>query len=538
MARGRMVPSGRAVVDCPRNDTEELVKPIVPALPPAASRRRGLRTLGAGAAALLAACAPLAATPTPAAPPRSDESAASSAAHDLSRAFRDAAGEAMPAVVSIVVDRGPRDASEIPDLFRFFFERPGEEPRDPNAPEAPGREEPSDLPPDVGSASGFVLDSAGHVVTNDHVVEGAIGIRVLLRDGREFPAEVVGRDEATDVAVLRIRAEDLPVAELGDSDDVQVGDWVLALGSPLGLDFTVTAGIVSAKGRRLTTREGSLEAFLQTDAAINPGNSGGPLVDLSGRVVGINTAISGGPVFIGYGFAIPMELARRVIGDLIEHGAVRRPKLGVQISDVTAVDAEAYGLETVTGADVNVVEPGGPAARAGIRLGDVIVAVDDHPVEDATDLTAYLARYEPGDTVEVTVLRGERRRTIDVQLGVFEVTREPQTEPVARAGPAERALGFRMEELDAELAGRFGWPAEERGVIVTDVGRFAPAALAGLRPGQKVVSVDGEPVEGSADLERIASDVEPGEVVSLHVRAPDEAETLINYRVDSDRASR
>src|SRR5690606_6824878 len=262
--------------------------------------------------------------------------------------------------------------------------------------------------PREGSGSGFIFDSRGYVMTNRHVVADADEVIVTLSDGREYRATVVGTDPMTDVAVIRIDpngGKPLPVATLGSSEDLQVGDWVLALGNPLGLDFTVTAGIVSAKGRNvgILRREANLsavEAFIQTDAAINPGNSGGPLADLTGRVVGVNTAIASATGFYaGYGFAIPIEVARKVANDLIEHGVVRRPRLGVLVEEINATDAEVYGLDEVAGAEVKQVQEGTPAAKAGLKVGDVIVGLDGVPIRTATQLISSLAQREPGEKV-------------------------------------------------------------------------------------------------------------------------------------------
>src|SRR5690606_31873336 len=238
--------------------------------------------------------------------------------------------------------------------------------------------------------------------------EGAERIIVRLADGREFDASVVGADPNTDVAVIRINArqgESFPVSQFGDSDALRVGDWVLALGNPLGLDFTVTAGIVSAKNRSINILQNEmntqLEAFIQTDAAINRGNSGGPMVDLLGRVVGINTAIeSGTGFFAGAGLAIPINLARTVGGDLLESGAVHRPRLGIQFTAVDAADAEVYGLPSVAGAEISTPPADGtPAAEAGIRMGDVIVSIEGEPIRTVAELQARVARMRPGETI-------------------------------------------------------------------------------------------------------------------------------------------
>jgi serine protease Do len=438
------------------------------------------------------------------------------AARALSGAFRNAARSTMPAVVFIQVEKsaGASERPQVPAPFRFFFGPPGEE---------------QERPPQQGAGSGFIIDEAGHIVTNNHVVEGASYINVRLLDGREFDAELIGGDPSSDVAVVQIdpEGEDLPVARFGASENARVGDWVIALGSPLGLDFTVTAGIISAKGRQLRG-QAALEAFIQTDAAINPGNSGGPLVNLEGNVVGINTAIFGSNRFVGYGFAIPADLAERVIRDLLEYGEVRRPRLGVSVSDVTAVDAEAYGLDEVRGADVSSVEEGSPADEAGIELGDVIVAVDGKPVEDATDLITTLAGMAPGDEVELDLIRDGESTTVTAELGRFE------SEELAGGGEdqrekTERTLGFSVAPLTPEIARQLGYD-RSKGVVISQVSPFSAAANAGVRKGMLVLAINDSSVSSPRDVARVAEEIAAGDVISLRVLVPDIGETIINYR--------
>jgi serine protease Do len=440
-------------------------------------------------------------------------------AQALSATFRAAASHALPAVVNIEVQKpGGAAGQEIPEQFRRFFGLP-----------PGGRQEPEEVP---GAGSGFVIDDQGHVITNNHVVEGATSVIVKLVDGREFTAKVVGTDPMTDVAVLKIaqpaNGKPLPIAELGDSSSLQVGDWVLALGSPLELEFTVTTGIVSAMGRQLTNRPSALEAFIQTDAAINPGNSGGPLVDLTGRVVGINTAIFGGPRFVGYGFAIPVNLAKKVVHDILEFGRVRRPQLGIQIQPVTEADAEVYGLPEIRGAEVVNVQPGSPAARAGLRIGDVILELDGKMIQNATDLTTKLAQYQPEETVRLTLFRDKQHRNVSVVLGEFEQeasTAEPRPEPHA----VEQALGFRVEPLTEQIAQQLEID-RTRGVVVASVGPLSAAGRAGVRPGMVVLAINGREVATVRDVERIAREIGAGQVVSLRVEAAELGELIINYR--------
>ncbi len=443
------------------------------------------------------------------------------AGQELSRSFRAAAQAALPAVVFVSVERdaSARDPRGV-NPFDFFF--------GPQMPEGGG-----EMPPQQGSGSGFIYSRDGHVITNHHVIEGADYVQVRLVDGREFQAEVVGSDPQSDVAVLQIEERgraDLPVARIGSSEPLQVGDWVLALGSPLDLEATVTAGIVSAKRRQLTGRPSALEAFIQTDAAINPGNSGGPLVDLTGSVVGINTAILGGRGFIGYGFAIPIDLAKKVASDILEYGEVRRPQLGVQIGTVTAVDAEVYGLPEIRGAEIVQVVEDSPAARAGLRIGDVVLAIDGEEIADPAALTTTLARHQPGDEVVLTVFRDGRESRIEVELGRFENGEAEPAEERRRGQASRETLGFHTEQLTPAIAERLGHEQSE-GVVIADVAQFGTAFNAGVRAGQILLRINGQPVETPADVERIAEEVERGQVVSLRIVDANFGETIINYRV-------
>jgi serine protease Do len=389
-----------------------------------------------------------------------------------------------------------------------------------------------------GSGSGFIFDAGGYILTNHHVVRNALNVNVVLLDGREYTAEVIGTDPSTDVAVIRVeadRGETLPVIELGESDHLRVGDWVIALGNPLGLTFTATAGIISAKGRSIgilsQASDTPLEAFIQTDAAINPGNSGGPLVDLNGRVIGINTAIeSQTGFFSGAGFAIPIELARRVAEDLMRHGVVHRPRLGVSIEDVNAADAEVYSLPAVTGAEITSVAPGTPADAAGLRLGDVILALNNEPIHTVADLQARVARFNPGDRVKVGFIRYGDSMETTVQLGEFEAARTER--PRERQQRERNPLGFNVSALPPQIAAQLGI----RGENIPVVSRVDPLSAAGrtrLRSGQVIRQFNGREIRTIRDLERAASGIRTGDVVSLIVldaRASDPVPTIINYR--------
>jgi serine protease Do len=436
----------------------------------------------------------------------------------LSSAFRGAAESVLPSVVFVSVEReiAGEMPAQIPDLFRRFFDF------DAPAPETP-------VPPQIGSGSGFVFDDEGHIITNHHVVAEATRVDVRTFDGQEFEAEVVGSDPVTDIALLRVGAHggELSRAPIGDSQSLLIGDWVIALGNPLGLDFTVTAGIVSARGRRLTGRQSAVESFIQTDAAINPGNSGGPLVDLSGRVVGINTAIAGSDRFVGYGFAVPMRLALEVVDDLLEYGYARRPRLGIRVSSVTAVDAEVYGLDRVRGAEVNTVDPDSPA-EGRLEVGDVILELDGDPIETANDLTAGLRLRDPGEEVELVVQRDRRQQRIRVVLGEFE-QEEAETRPVPGPDDAEELMGFRLQSLTPQLANQFGIERDS-GLIITDVRPFSQAARAGVRAGQILLELNGEPVRSTSAFRDQAEGLEADDVVSLRVIDPEVGETIVNFR--------
>ncbi|MDX1675069.1 MAG: PDZ domain-containing protein, partial [Longimicrobiales bacterium] len=434
-----------------------------------------------------------------------------STAAALSRTFRAAAAKALPSVVSVTVTSQPESArQQLPFPFPFGQPDPGGEPA-----------------PQMGTGSGFVLTADGHIVTNNHVVANATEVEIRFPDGRIYSdVEVVGRDQNTDVAVLKIEPRDgetLTPLEVGSSDALQVGDWVLALGNPLTLDFTVTAGIVSAKGRDLNIlpQQTGLEAFIQTDAAINRGNSGGPLVDLYGRVVGVNTAIySPTGTYAGNGFAVPSALAIKAARDIIEYGYVRRPRIGVFIQNVTEAQAELYGLDAIRGAYVTEVQPDGPAADAGIEPEDIIVSLNGEPIESSTHLTTRLARLQPGQEVTLGVIRDGDRMSVDMELGQFELE-QPETRVAERERTAEDLLGVTVTNIE-ELSRRDLQTLDLRdadmdGVVVTDVARYGPAAGV-LSPGDIILEFNRETVRDVSDLRRLARDVERGDVVVLRLR--------------------
>jgi serine protease Do len=432
----------------------------------------------------------------------------------LSAAFRAAAAHALPAVVQVTTIA----VTEVPHALPFDVE--------------PAQQRTQ------GSGSGFIFDESGYIMTNFHVVRNALHVNVVMLDGREFTAEVIGTDPSTDVAVIRVEPDGrdaLPVIEFGDSDALRVGDWVIALGNPMGLTFTATAGIVSAKGRAIgilgQASQTPLEAFIQTDAAINPGNSGGPLVDLNGRAVGINTAIeSPTGFFAGAGFAIPIVLARKVAGDLMQFGVVHRPRLGIAIEDVNAADAEVYSLPAVTGAEITMVEPGMSADRAGLQLGDVILALNDEPIHTVAELQARVAVFSPGDRIRVGYIRYGTRMETTVQLGEFEAARAEA--PRERQRRERNPLGFSVSALPAQMAARLGLRGENI-PVVSQVDPLSAAGRARLNRGHVIQRFNNRDVRTIRDLERAAAGIRSGDVVSLIVldaRATNPQPTIINYR--------
>ncbi|MGK9165301.1 DegQ family serine endoprotease [Inquilinus limosus] len=383
--------------------------------------------------------------------------------------------------------------SPFDEFFKRFFDE-----------QQPGRRGPrgggGDSDPVIhGAGSGFIIDPAGYIVTNNHVVKDADNITVTLNDGTVIPAKVVGTDEKTDLALLKVDTDKkLTAVEWGDSDAAQVGDWVIAVGNPFGLGGSVTAGIVSARGRDL--HSGPFDDFLQIDAPINRGNSGGPSFDTSGKVIGINSAIyspSGGSV--GIGFAIPSNLAKTVIAQIREHGSVQRGWLGVQIQQVTPEMADALGLDKARGALVADVQEDSPALKAGLHQGDVITSYDGKPVNQLSDLPRLVADTAAGKTVPVEVLRNGKTETISV-----EIAKLPASQQVASAeenGPAvDDQLGLSLSALTPKVRREYGVPDDVDGVLVTGTREDGPARETGVGPGDVIVRVGSEAVKTPSEV--------------------------------------
>jgi serine protease Do len=429
----------------------------------------------------------------------------------LGDAFSAVAQDALPAVVTITSERvvatqlGPQPGGNMPGMFDDFFRRfhPDMGPREYRQ---------------RGLGSGFIVSGDGVILTCNHVVQDAQDVKVILSDGSEYTAAVIGTDPKTDVAILRVKADhSLPALRLGDSDALRVGEWVLALGNPFsqGLSGTVTAGIVSGMGR---SRIGltDYEDFIQTDAAINPGNSGGPLVNLHGEVIGLNSAIagrSGGSQ--GVGFAIPVNLAKMVKESILTDGRVVRGWLGIYLGELTDELREAFKIDADQGVLVQQVQKESPAEKAGVLDGDVILELNGKPVEDVSSLRFRIAELRPGTEVVLALLRDGRRVAVTAKLEELEA--DAAATPQAESGDAMARLGFEVDELTDEWRAELQLDKNVIGVIVTDVGRTTPAEDDGLRPGDVIIEVGRDPVRSRSGFLRALNAVQPGQVVLLTV---------------------
>lgn len=412
---------------------------------------------------------------------------------------------AAPAVVKILVESeqeafpGAEEMEQLPEYLRRFFEFRGGPPQQQRR----------------NMGSGFIVSDDGYIVTNHHVVEGATSVIVRLLDRREFEAEVVGTDVRSDLALLKIDGQDLAALAIAEGD-VAVGEWVLAIGSPFGLDFSVTAGIVSAKGRSLPTEAGeNYVPFLQTDVAINPGNSGGPLFNLDGEVVGVNSQIftrSGGS--IGLSFAIPSHVVQNVVTQLRESGEVTRGWLGVSIQDVDLDLAESFGLDRPRGALVAQVGEGSPADESGLKSGDIILEFDGQPINTSSDLPHVVGLIAPGSEVSAVVRRDGRDKVLAVVVGGLNADERPSVSRLMGNNDSNTVLGMVLESADDDMMAELGLTG---GVLVLEVGPDSPAATGGIMGGDVITRLGSSAIQSLQDFEQAAGRLQPGQSVAVRL---------------------
>ena len=437
-----------------------------------------------------------------------------------SNIFVNIAKQQNPAVVNVSMKAKTRKTSgrfknpgrpEQKDQFRDFYDkffgqrRPG-----------PGQGKP---PRQGGTGSGFIIDADGYILTNNHVVEGADEILVNLDDDDEYTATLIGTDPKTDIALIKINRENgdntpFPYLRMGDSDKLEVGEWVVAIGNPFGLPHTVTVGVVSAKGRNIGA--GAYDEFIQTDASINPGNSGGPLINIKGEVIGINTAIISGPRGggnVGIGFAIPVNMAKSILTDLREKGKVTRGWLGVMIQKITPDLAESFSLKDNKGALVGDVIPEGPAAKAGIQRGDVIVEFNGYKVKNMEQLPKIVAQTTPDTDVNVVVVRDGKSMTLNVHIAVL----KDGDQKLAQGGATEDPLGMQGQDITPELAQSLNLDSEE-GVLVSDVTAGQSAAEAGIKRGDVITEIDRKPVRNMSEYKRSLGTIRKGRTVLFLIK--------------------
>ncbi|MDP9191545.1 MAG: Do family serine endopeptidase [Acidobacteriota bacterium] len=440
--------------------------------------------------------------------------------------FADVAARVMPTVVSvrsteIVKMSEQRRRNFGVDPFEFFFP-------DPNDPRRRGQQpQEDDERRQESGGSGFIISADGYILTNNHVIEGASKVEVHFGSdengvgGRTIPAKIVGRDPATDIALLKIDvSQELPYIRLGDSERIRKGDWAVAIGNPFAFENTLTVGVISAKGRSLglSAETRSFENFIQTDAAINFGNSGGPLLNISGEVVGINTAIRGGGAQ-GIGFATPINTAKLLLPQL-KKGKVTRGYLGMSIADVTEETREAFGLPEARGALVQSVEPGKPADKAGIRNGDVVIEVDGKPIRNNRELIDTISYLPIGSEVKITVLRDGKRVTLTGKTEVRPSDGTDDEEEESSSEPVRDKLGMTVQELTGELRRQYGLPEDVRGVIVTGVKNVSPAGEANINEGDVISEIQGQRVNTLAEFRTAIDRLRSGQRIRMYVTTP------------------
>jgi serine protease Do len=439
---------------------------------------------------------------------------------NTSKAFTAVSKEILPTVVSIATSKIIKRSSEENDfwgpIFKDFFGRDFQQ----RMPESQRLQ---------GLGSGVIVSHDGYILTNNHVIQDADDIKVTLYDKREFEAKLIGADPLTEVAVIKIDGEDLPVARLGDSGKIEVGEWVLAVGNPLYLTSTVTAGIVSAKGRAIgiiqdekaqqTGGSYAIENFIQTDAAINPGNSGGALVNLKAEVIGINTAIAtrtGG--YQGYGFAIPINLAKKIMVDLIDKGYVTRAWLGIAMRPVNERVVERYHMDRPKGVIIEQVMDDSPAKKAGLKPLDIILKINDEDVFQSNEVQNTIALKNPGDIVKLTILRDGKEKEIRVKLGQKDTGKEGSP---TQEDDQVASLGLTIQNLTDEIRSHYNAYKDAEGVIVTQVESFSAAAEAGIQRGDLIVKIEDEPVTSVSSYRKTLRKYKKGEVIIFSLKRGD-----------------
>jgi len=430
-------------------------------------------------------------------------------AKSLGQAFVEVAKKVQPAVVNVTTEKTitmrPWErfgddffkGSPFEDFFRGFGTPPRERGKEYRQKQRSG-------------GSGVIVDKEGYILTNNHVVEGADKVKVQLNDGREFTATVKGQDPRTDLAVLHIKAKDLPAAILGDSDKLEVGEWAIAIGSPFGLEHTVTVGVISAKGRSgLGT--GTYEDFIQTDASINPGNSGGPLINIDGEVIGINAMII--QPGTGIGFAIPINMAKQILNDLIKQGKVVRPWLGITAQDLTPEMVEHFKVKEKEGVLVGQVYPGTGAEKAGLASGDIIKSVDDKAIKNVNELVKEIQKKKVGQKVKLNIIRDGKGMIIEVTT-----TSMPDKPELPKEKEAEEKLGARVQELTPQLALKYRISGVKRGVVVIGIEEGSLADEIGLQEGDVILEINRKKIETIKDFEKALKDanIEKGILFHLH----------------------
>jgi Do/DeqQ family serine protease len=430
-------------------------------------------------------------------------------ARSLGQAFVEVAKKVQPAVVNVTTEKTitmkPWErfgddffkGSPFEDFFRGFGFPPRERGKEYRQKQRSG-------------GSGVIVDKEGYILTNNHVVEGADKVKVRLNDGREFTATVKGQDPRTDLSVLHIKAKDLPVAILGDSDKLEVGEWAIAIGSPFGLEHTVTVGVISAKGRSgLGT--GTYEDFIQTDASINPGNSGGPLINIDGEVVGINAMII--QPGTGIGFAIPINMAKQILNDLIKQGKVVRPWLGISVQDLTPEMMEYFKVKEKEGVLVGQVYPGTGAEKAGLASGDIIKSVDDKAIKNVNELVKEIQKKKVGQKVKLNIIRDGKGMTIEVTT-----TSMPDKPELPKEKEGEEKLGARVQELTPQLALKYQIAGIKRGVVVIGIEEGSLADEIGFEEGDVILEINRKKIETLKDFEKAVKDanIEKGILFHLH----------------------